>query len=294
MIETVFYANISIKNNKGDTMEKIQTVIKAGIEKPFSLLLIADTHLTFSDKRDSEEIKQLSEKRSITYTHGYNLLEASGKLSDETGAILIIEGDMIDFQSAPNLEYVTDYTKKHKVFYIAGNHDFRPMGGMKYDVPESLEKGYGHLQNAFENNILCSSKIINGVNIVGLFNAYYRLSEEHFEFLKKQISLGLPILLMLHVPLYHPDLYNLIRTPKRFHASQMAVPEKMMTDYPPERFTQQIADDITRQAYEYIINEPLIKAVFSGHLHKNSEVIYSSGLIQYITGKDTIRLVSVE
>ena len=44
-------------------MNPVRTTIRIGLEKPFSVLHLSDTHLTFADARDDQRKLDLAEKR---------------------------------------------------------------------------------------------------------------------------------------------------------------------------------------------------------------------------------------
>ena len=73
----------------------------------------------------------------------------------------------------------------------------------------------------------------------------------------------------------------------------MAVPDELVDTYPPDRQESQRADEITKEAYEYIKSEPLIKAALTGHLHYNFECPDAVGFKQYVTGGGTARIIEI-
>ena len=61
-----------------------------------------------------------------------------------------------------------------------------------------------------------------------------------------------------------------------------------------QRTRQQKADDITLETVEYIKNQPLIKAIFCGHLHDFvSETHLTDSIVQYVSNFDNVRLVEI-
>lgn len=200
----------------------------------------------------------------------------------------------MDCYSHGSAAAVRRFTDSTECFFAAGNHDFRIYGGMEYDVPSSREKNLENVSSLFKNDIRFSSKIINGVNIVTVDDAYYRFEEFQLIKLKEEIKKGLPIILAMHVPLYTQECYDLMVNGTRKYASLISVPEDMMKEYPPERYTQQKEDTITRAMYDYILSQKLIKAVICGHVHKNFEAVLPSGIPQLITGTETARIITIE
>ena len=254
---------------------------------------VSDIHIACPDGTDEERIIQLAEKRRKKYTFSERVLDETKVIAEEENALPVITGDIMDCFSHGSCEKIKKFTEETTCLCTAGNHDFRVFGGMEFDVPSSREKNLSAVNSLFKNDIRFFAKEINGVNIVGIDNAYYRFEEFQLEGLKKEIAKGLPIVLAMHVPLYTQECYDLMITEKRKYASLVCVPEDKMQIYPPERYEQQKEDKITRQMYDFILNQSLVKLVICGHVHKNFEAVLPSGVPQLITGTDTARIIDI-
>ena len=55
-------------------MDIIKTKLHIGVEKPFQVLHISDTHLTYADMRDGERKVILSENRKNGFEHSEEIL----------------------------------------------------------------------------------------------------------------------------------------------------------------------------------------------------------------------------
>ena len=274
-------------------MEIIYNEINIGAKEPFNLLHISDIHIATPNETDEDRIIQLEEKRRQKYTFSERVLSEIPLIAESANALPVITGDIMDCYSNGSADKIKEFTDKTDCLFVAGNHDFRVYGGMEYDVPESREKNLKNVNSLFKNDVRFFSRIINGINIIGIDNAYYRFEEYQFDFLKKEVKKGLPIILALHIPLYTPECYDLMITEKRRFASLICVPEDKMKIYPPERFEQQKEDRITRKMYDYILSQSLIKLIICGHVHKNFEAKLPSGIPQLITGTDTARIIKI-
>lgn len=274
-------------------MNKLYNTLNIGAKAPFSLLHVTDIHIAAPDETDEPRIIELAEKRRNTYPFSMDVLRDIPIIAKEEHALPVITGDMLDCFSHGSLQTAKRFTEKNDCLFVAGNHDFRIFGGMEYDVPSSREKNLAAVSSIFRNDIRFFSEIINGVNIVGADDAYYRFEEFQLEALKKEIAKGLPIILFLHAPLYTPDTFDLMITEKRKYASLVNVPEEKMSIYPEKRYIQQLADEPTRRMYDYIISQPLIKAVVCGHIHKNFETVLPNGAPQLVTGTQTARILQI-
>lgn len=275
-------------------MEIIKNHLHIGVKEPFCVLHASDTHITFADNRDSERKVLLSEQRKKVFFNAEANLEFLKKKASAEKRTVIYTGDMIDFVSELNFEKAEEFCSSVDIFMSAGNHEFSHyLGEAKEDAAYrniSLER----VQKIFKNDIRCSSRIIGGVNFVAIDNSYYLFEKEQLEFLKKETEKGYPVILCVHVPLFTNELYDFMINRDGLPAYLMSVPEDMMRDYSPHRFEQQKQDEITFEAYNFIVNCKNIRAVLTGHLHKNYEGKISGDTYQFATGCSTVREIYID
>ena len=254
--------------------------IDVGADEPFCFMHLSDTHLTLADSRDGRRKVKLAESRSSIFPWAQANLQAAIEKSQELGCLIVHTGDLIDFVSQKNLEAAKDFTDRCDVIMAAGNHEFSLyVGEAKEDAAyrnQSLDK----VQAAFKNDIRFSSRKVNGVNLVSLDNGYYQIEQWQLDRLREELALGMPTILLLHVPLYAEDLYNAVVTEPGMPSYLMSVPGEQ--------------DEITAQAYELITTSPNIRAIFAGHLHMNFVTMVTPALPQYVTACDTGRIVTVQ
>ena len=272
-------------------MSILNTKIQIGLEKPVRVLHASDTHLTRADMRDGERKVQLAEQRIHVFRQAEEVFEKLGELSKERNQPIMHTGDLLDFVSLANLEAAKEFSDEHDLFMATGNHEFSLyVGEAKEDAAyrnQSLDK----VQACFKNNIRMSARVIDGVKFVALDDGYYTFEPEQLEFLKQEAQEGLPIVLMFHTPLYDRALYDkeMSHSPCGY---LVGVPEELMRCYTPDRYEQQLPDTITLEVMEYIANEPLVKAILTGHLHYNYEGTFAGRIPQIITGCEDIRMVT--
>lgn len=270
------------------------TELDVGAKKPFTLLHITDTHLTFISEEDNDQIKGVSAKRQEKYPHSEAFLETVKSVAKEKNAVVIHTGDMTDCISHNNMKYIKAFTDEVDCQFTVGNHDFRTFLGTGYDCDASRDENRERINALYHNDICFSSRIINGVNLVGIDNVYYQFYPYQLERLKEEVKKGYPIILTVHVPLYEESLYHLIVQGERLYASQIAVPEEMMQNYPEKRYIQQRATDFTREMVAFIENEPSVKAILTGHVHKSFESLVAGRIPQIVTGLYELREITVK
>lgn len=276
-------------------MIHINTDITVGASAPFTLIHVSDTHLTLADRRDGERKVRLSEKRTHVFPDGKASLDEISAESKRLGAPIIHTGDLIDFVSRKNLEYAKKFVRGNDVLLTAGNHEFSLYVGEAFEDEAYRNRSFSRVQACFSNDIRFFSRVINGVNLIGVDDSYYRFDKPQLDALKREVRRGLPIILFMHCALFEDKLCREIVDGRGAEAPYLTCPPpsalKGCSDY---RVRQQAPDDITVEATEYIKSEPLIKAIFTGHIHWDWDGMITDKVPQYITGIETIRYINVK
>ena len=277
-------------------MKIIENTLKVGAKEPFEVLHLSDTHLTFADERERDNGRKvaLAKERLRYFAHAESDLREAEAYAKDNGLTIIHTGDLIDFVSAANLDAAKRFTTENDVFMAAGNHEFSLYVGEAKEDAAYRNKSLYAVQEAFTNDIRFASRVMHGVNFVAVDNGYYLFEREQLDALKKEAEKGLPIVLMMHTPLYTPTLYDVRMEQAPGPVYLMNVPVEKMAHYTPDRFAQQLADDVTREAYDYILSQPLIRAVIAGHLHTDSEGTLPNGIPQLVTDCRTMRRIRFE
>lgn len=272
-------------------MNILETTLPVGAKKPFRVLHFTDTHLTYADIRDGERKVKMAEWRAKEFPEAQRVLDFACATAKELQIPLLHTGDLIDYVSKANLEAVKAFTDQNDCFMAAGNHEFSLYLGEEKEDAAYRNRSLAAVQAVFRNNIRMDSRVIGGVNFVALDNGYYLFEQEQFDFLKQEVQKGLPIVLMMHTPLYDPALYerSMQDTPCAY---LVGVPDEKMRCYPPERYEQQKADALTLAVMDYIKEQTLIKAILAGHLHFNAETTFADRIPQLILGCTDLRLIT--
>lgn len=272
-------------------MNLLKTQVKIGLKTPVRVLHLSDTHLTYADMRDGERKVQLAESRAPYFSQAELLLQTASRIAKEENVPIVHTGDLIDFVSKANLEAARRFVNENDVFMATGNHEFSLYVGEAWEDADYRNQSLAAVQACFKNDIRMSSRVIGGVNFVALDDGYYLFEAEQLAFLKQETEKGLPIVLLMHTPLYDPDLYNCALQDNPACAYLTDVPESLMGFYSDHRYRQQRADAITHETVEYIRSSPWIKAILAGHLHYNYEGTVADRITQIVTGTKALRLV---
>ena len=278
-------------------MNLIRNKIKVGAEKPFRFLHASDTHFTLADERDDARKIELAKSRTEWYSDAEKVSSEIEVYAKENDLMIAHTGDYIDFVSEANLDRLEKFTKENNVFMAAGNHEFSLYVGEAFEDVAYRNISLAKVQACIPNNMRFDSRKINGVNLIAIDNGYYLFDREQLEGLKREAEYGLPLILFMHTPIYDKELYQVAGANNCLDeaAYMVATPEELMTEYSEYRYRQQKADEITLETVEYIKNQPLIKAIFCGHIHEFlSETKLTEHITQYVSNFDNVRLVEVE
>lgn len=281
----------------------LKTDLHLGAEQPFSLLHMTDTHIALADERDSLSLREFAEKRTRRFKDSEYFLQLGAEMARERKVPIAYTGDLIDFVSYANLDFVKKFTGENDCFVAVGNHEFSlHMEGVANEAAYR-ERSLAQVRAAFHNDIRFAARQIHGVNLIALDNSNCRIDSEQLAMLKKEISRGMPVILMVHVPLYTKELFEYIRdtviydyiqkVPWGIEPDLMCVPIEQMEGYEEERIRELLADDVTSRAFELIVNAPNVRAILTGHMHINYDDQVTPMLPQYLTGLQTVREICI-
>ena len=256
-----------------------KNTIEIGLEKPLKILHITDSHLPFYCESDTEDIinqgKKRDEKSSVLNLK--ELMEYGEKSCD----IIVHSGDLIDFISKPCVEFAREFLKNEKLLFIAGNHEYWRCDGSAEDMAHRM-KSIEIMGGELCDGMLYNSRIVGGVNFVGIDESFHQAEYEQLDFLKEEVRKGYPVILFMHAPLYEEELYK-----KSFEFWNN---ENYLLGVDTALHPEIIGDmteptDATGAFYEYVTSEPQIKAVLTGHLHLAYESRLPGGTMQYVTDR---------
>jgi len=263
-------------------LQVLKTVINIGLSAPIKLLHVTDTHIAYADPE--RPCDRQAHFDGMIENQTANYFEQALEYAQEHNLTILHTGDLLDFLSQRSFEYVDKKLQNVDYIYAAGNHDYcHWVGEAKEDNTykwENMKISAPH----FKSNLWFDSRVIGGLNIVTLDNSYYRISDGQIEMLRAEAAKGLPILLCMHNPLFTEGLADhILQNNPNSDLAVVAAPRTYLNQYNDHRFLQQVPDDATLRAVEYIKNEPLIKALIVGHLHLNFEDQLDNGVPQITT-----------
>ena len=273
-----------------------EITVEIGLEKPFDVMHLSDTHIARADERDDERKILLSAQRSRGMNAGEHYLDEAIRIARAQGMYLFHTGDLYDFVSEANLDCAARHMIEGDWFVSAGNHDYSKYVGEAKEDEAYKQDSYEAVRAAFPNDLRFASRVIGGVIFVAVDDVYYNFTERQLEQMKAEMAKGMPVVMLCHVPLYTPEYYKdeMERMGNRC-AYLCGVPLELTETYEPGvsypageewryRKVQQRADEPTLAFIAWLKEQKLLKAILCGHMHRFFEDRFSETAIQYTVG----------
>ncbi|MGN0846298.1 MAG: metallophosphoesterase family protein [Kiritimatiellia bacterium] len=256
--------------------------VHIGLERPFSVLHISDTHFTSAYPDEDAKKQKLREVRTRTFGgRQEEALRDSLAWAKKNVDYVVHTGDLIDWQSRANFDLVKKYFGEG-MFGSLGNHEFSPSMWLEKDECSEAHKAKSRtkLSAAYPFDIELQSTVVNGVNFVAIDDVYGYMTARQVERFAAEVKKGLPIVLCMHVPFITDEIW---RAGRKFWRANRKYTSAVLPDAKGD-FLRQNVDVVTRDFIAYLKKEPLLKAILAGHLHITVQERFSPTAMQYVVG----------
>lgn len=250
--------------------------ISAGAEKPFTLLHFSDTHITAAYPHEPQDVRENMRKRTVIFGgRQEEALRDTLAWAKDHVDFIVHTGDAIDLGTEANFDLVQRFFGEYKVFGCVGNHEFEVGGKSQYGDHDAI---IPELAKYYPFDPVFASRVVNGVNFVAMDNAFGGITAHQAELFAAEEAKGLPIVLCVHVPFFTPFILTAkMKFAKNARGFDGTVPEPRRSDH-----RMQIEDSVTRDFIAHLKEQPLLKAILSGHLHIGLEEKFSPTATQYV------------
>ncbi|MFT4568463.1 MAG: DNA repair exonuclease SbcCD nuclease subunit [Saprospiraceae bacterium] len=261
------------------------------INESIKVIHIADTHL-FKDDERGIPYQEFSNRMAKAYnrtthfqtgvkTNPEETFEQALAFAKEVNAdVIALIGDIFSFPSEAAIEWVQSKLKETGIPYIytAGNHDwhYEGMEGTMETLRDTwIEKRLLPLYQG--NNPLMAAYDIKGVRYLAIDNSTYQINEKQLVFFKEQVASGMPLVLLVHIPMYAPGKKVSFGCGNPNWGADTDINFKIerRPKWPESGHTQ-----TTLTFHKEVFNAPNLLGIFAGHIHRNS--------IEIIKGKPQI------
>ena len=272
-------------------MKLTEITIPVGAVSSFRMLHMSDNHISLADERNDDRKNALAVQRANAFTGGHpeRLQQFTEELigyARKENLPILHTGDMSDFVSEANLDYVRTAFSGVDVFCAAGNHEYSQYVGEAWEDEAYKAMSFAAVLDAYPGNIWFQTRVINGVKFVAIDNNYYYVTEEQLRLFREETADGMPTVLLVHNPLYSEDMYAQVTAGKKPEDPPylFACPEPLLRTLNDHRYRQQKPDAAAAAFLELCNSLPNLKAVLAAHLHKYFASSLDSGVPQYTAG----------
>ena len=261
------------------------------IKENIKVVHIADTHLfmdyyrgipyTEFSNRMAKAYNQTTHFKTREKTTPMECFEKTLAYAKEVNADAItLVGDIFSFPSELAIEWVNSKLEAIGIpyIYVAGNHDwhYEGMSG-KLDTLRDTWIDNRLLSLYQGNNPLMAAYDIKGIRFLAIDNSTYEINDEQLAFFSKHAASGLPLVLLVHIPMYAPGKSI------SFGCGNPNWNASNDRNYKLERRPRWPKDGHSKTTFKFyneVFNASNLLGIFTGHIHKNS--------IEIINGKPQI------
>ena len=270
---------------KYERLSMSYATVKIGLEKPFSVLHISDTHLTAAYPTEGSKKQTLNKRRTATFGgRQEESLKDTLAWARQNVDYIVHTGDLIDWQSEANFDLVRKYFGEGMTGSL-GNHEYSTDMWLS-EPKESRNEEYKDLtrekiQSVYPFNTSIQSQVVNGVNFITLDNVYGYVTSGQVKAFRQEVKKGLPIVLCMHVPFHTDETW---RVTCRFWNKANEKYDDSTLPEPTGDYLIQKEDKTTREFIAWLKKQPLLKAILCGHEHLTFQDQFSPTAVQYLVG----------
>ena len=188
------------------------------VPAPLKIMVVGDTHLFLDDAR-GQPFASCSGRMAKAYntvkhfktgatTNPQESFEKTLAFAQESRVdLLALVGDIFSFPSEAAIEWAYARLKASGVhfLYVAGNHDWHYEGMEGSETSLRAAWSEKRLLPLYQgNHPLMGACEIGGVRFVVIDDSTYEILPAQLAFFRDQVASGLPLVLLMHIPLYAP------------------------------------------------------------------------------------------
>ena len=261
------------------------------IKKNLKVIHIADTHLFMDDDRGvpyhefsnrmAKAYNQTAHFKTREKTTPMECFEKTLAYAKQVNAdVITLVGDIYSFPSELAVEWVNSKLEATGIpyIYVAGNHDwhYEVMRGKLDTLRDTWIEN--RLLSLYQGkNPLMAAYDIKGIRFLAIDNSTYEINDEQLAFFSKHAASGLPLVLLVHIPMYAPGKSI------SFGCGNPNWNASTDRNYKLERRPRWPEDGHSKTTFKFyneVFNASNLLGIFTGHIHKNS--------IEIINGKPQI------
>ena len=255
-----------------------KTITIDGVSDTYNFMYVSDTHAVIPTMDELPAWNATTDSRLEMFKNPDGMLSTDQfshwiDVSNELCVKgVLLGGDMIDYASDENVQWLSEQLDRLNMPYVyaLGNHD-------SFDVINNTQNPDNEkVKSLFTNDDDQCSYVDYGEFIVCAINSGLRtVPEEALEKFRKVYSMGKPIILLSHVPLYSDANESLKVDTETIRGEDRLIGPNL--DYKLDSTTQEFYDMVGAE------NSPVV-AVLCGHVHFNHDDMLWNRIPQYTIG----------
>jgi len=183
-----------------------ETLIIEGLQEEYTLLFLTDMHIIVSSETDSEQVAANALERAPMFVNPEGVSSAEQfpawlKYAEKQEVdAMLLGGDIIDYPSQANLEYLQEHLEPLEVPYIytPGNHDWTYP--WEYMTQRANEEYRPLLEPFMDNNTAIHSLDMGEFVVVAIDNSSNQVDTSVLEEYQRILSGDKPVIVIAHVP----------------------------------------------------------------------------------------------
>lgn len=237
--------------------------IPLGVDEPFSILHVSDSHIARIDSRDGESTYAFAKSRSRKGRElGEYYLGEAIHHARARGIKVVHTGDFMDFASVANIEYAARRIRTDDIVACVGNHEYW-LDADKKEIESYKEATIPKLKDEWKG-VPASTVRIGGANFFVFDDSFRAVTEAIAAAFEETVKEGLPIVMVCHVPLWTEDVGLNKGASCGVRGRKGAA--------------------VSCEFVERVRREPLVRTVLAGHIHGFRQFAFSDHAQELVAG----------
>ena len=287
-IAAVFYIGMRYFKNRRMSIPlnvSQETLHVGGLTNTYTLYFLADSHITLTDERDTDAVRNKETMRNGNFSFngilGYRYFDAMiADAKKEEADMVILGGDIIDSAMLASVEHVEDQLKTLDMpyYYLTGNHDF------EYGDEYFSEKAYSEYLprlNTIHGDRSYHVAEYEDLIVFTADDSNNQITEDAYKKFEEVIAKGKPVVVCLHVPL-EPDTEDDSFIEQCKEVWRPSDDGHSRVSIGPNGCSM---NEITEKFYRQIVKEESpVFLVLAGHVHFYHKDKLNKDTLQIVTG----------
>lgn len=270
-----------IKEPKWQLAVDYETIEVEGLEREYNFLFLTDSHLIIPGVEDTEEVKEYSEQRlkefNVENSMDSDMVPEQFSIwiqdVNQNGIdAFLLGGDIIDYPSDANLNYLQENLKLLKVpyLYTLGNHDWTYP--WDYMTQYGIENYIPQLAPFMDSNAPIHYLEYEDLVLVAIDNSTNQIHPNALEEYEKILKKEKPVIVMLHVPLL---TQSALTKAKEIWSSPVILGGGNYGGIYPDESSTKFMEMTTS-------NDSPVVAVLAGHAHFHDRDMVNEKIVQIV------------